>query len=262
MDRSQFIKQFSLLSGGLIASNHLNWPKEEAREDNPNLETDIAYYEGVNGFMKCFTARPANGEKLPGLILIHGDKGLNQHTIAIAKKAASEGFHVLAPDALSTVGGTLGELDENRNAIKKLDKAQNLENFRRGIKFLKSQALTTDKVGVMGFSWGGSLANRLAISAQNLSAVVSYYGETPVENVARINVPILLHYAEQDEPVNKGIEQFESALKDNGKEYRLKTYAGTKHGFNNDTLKGKYDKTAAEQAWNLSIAFLEKYLAS
>ncbi|GAB5524612.1 MAG: dienelactone hydrolase family protein [Roseivirga sp.] len=266
MKRSSFIKNVALLSGGLMTTRHLlaEESPEAQLENNPqdSLRTDIEYYSGVDSYIKCFTARPDTDATLPGIILIHGLRGLNKHYVETAKKLAAEGFCIMAPDALSPLGGTLGEMDENRSMLMKLKPQQNDENFRRGINYLKEQPNVSSKIAVVGFGWGGMVANRLAIRSSNLAAVVSYYGKAPQKDVGQINVPLLLHYAAQDEQVNKDVPAFESALKSGNKDYQLEKYPRTKNGFNNNSLKAKYNKVAADKAWATTLAFLRKRLNS
>ncbi len=264
MKRNSFIKSMALLGGGLMTVKNLlgkeHLDAQPVKDGQDSLSTDIIYYSGADSYMKSFMARPDSEATLPGIILIHGLRGLNKHYIETAKKLASEGFCVIAPDALSPFGGTLGEMDENRSMLMKLKPEQNDENFRRGINYLKEQPNVSSKIAVVGFGWGGMVADRLAIRSKNLTAVVSYYGRTPKKDIEHINVPLLLHYAGQDENVNKGVPAFESALKSSNKNYQLEKYPNTKNGFNNNSLKAKYNKASADKAWTSTLEFLRKHL--
>ncbi len=265
MSRGSFLKRTALLAGGLALTPqliHSRTSDSKPLSTSQGLTTDIVYYQGADSYMKCFMARPETAEPLPGLMLIHENRGLNRHIIDITKRAAMEGYHVIAPDALSPIGGTLEEFDENRTSLKKLDPDQTLENFRRGMAYLQNLPETSDQSGVLGFCWGAGLANRLAIKSKHIDAVVAYYGPQPaLEGVKHINTPILLHYAELDDNINEGVAEFRKELFNHGIKFRIEMHSGVDHYFNNPTM-GSYNKIAAKKAWKQTFQFLNKYLVT
>jgi carboxymethylenebutenolidase len=175
---------------------------------------------------------------------------------------AKEGFLALAPDALSPLGGT-PENDQDKAVamIGQLDKDKTIKDFVAAVKYLKTQPLSTGKVGCTGFCWGGGMTNQMAVNCPDLDAAVPYYGMQPTpEQVPSIKAPILAHYAGEDARINQGIPAFEEALKKNKKEYQIFIYEGAQHGFNNDSNKERYNEKAARLAWSRTIAFFKEKL--
>jgi carboxymethylenebutenolidase len=206
-------------------------------------------------------ARPKGAAKLPAVIVIHENRGLNAHIEDVARRAALEGFLALAPDLLSPMGGTPANEDTARDMIGKLDGQQTVQNLIAAITFLETHAQGNGKVGAMGFCWGGGMVGELAVNAAALDAGVVYYGRQPkAAEVEKIKAPLLLQYAGQDARINEGIPAFEEALKKSNKPYTLYIYEGAQHAFNNDTGEARYNKSAAEQAWSRTIAFLKEHL--
>ena len=268
IDRREFIKKVSVLTGGALAVNTV-LPLLERNQaaaaivssHDSRLHTENIAYPGATGEVRAYLAKPKDSTKLPGVIVIHENKGLNAHIEDVARRIALEGFLAMAPDALSPLGGTPEDPDEGRALINKLDKPSTLNNYVAAVKYLKTHSMSTGKVGVVGFCWGGAMANQLAVNAPDLDAAVPYYGRQPAtEDVSRIQAPLLLHYGELDERINEGIPAFEAALKKEGTEYQLYIYPGAKHAFNNDTNPDRYDKEAAQLAWKRTIAFLSEKL--
>lgn len=266
--RREFVKKLSVLAGGTLAANTLLSLIERnhaaaaiVSADDSRLDTDYITYPGETGEIRAYLARPKGSAKLPGVIVIHENKGLNPHIEDVNRRIALEGFLAIAPDALSTLGGTPKDPNEGRALIKKLDKQSTLNNYAAAAKYLKTHAMSTGKVGVVGFCWGGAMANQLAVNVPDLNAAVPYYGRQPVsEDVSRIKAPLLLHYGGLDERINKGIPSFEAALKKEAVDYSLYIYPGAKHAFNNDTNPERYNKEAAQLAWKRTIAFLSEKL--
>ena len=229
---------------------------------DPTLRTDYIYYNGLTGDMKCYMARPDSDEVLPSVMIIHENRGLNPHIEDVARQTAKAGFHVIAPDALSSVGGTSKDENEARNAIGKLDANNTVENFRRGFRYLKSLDETTEKSGAIGFCWGGGMVNKLAVNAKWMTAGVSYYGsQAPIADVPKINAPLLLQYAELDERINQGIPAYKEALEQYNKKFVLRMNKGVNHAFNNNTSKARYNEVVAKEAWEVTITFLKEQLA-
>jgi carboxymethylenebutenolidase len=233
-------------------------PKDDKRVTTSTVEIDSP--KG-NGKIKAYFARPASAKgKLPGVLVVHENRGLNPHIEDIARRIALEGFEALAPDALTTVGGYPGDEDKARELFDKLDRTKTREDFLAAAAALKARPDCTGKIGTVGFCWGGGMVNFLATQLPDLAAAVPFYGAQPkAEEVAHIKAPMLLHYAGNDDRIDAGIPAFEEALKANKVKYQLFKYDGTQHGFNNDTTP-RFDKTAAALAWKRTIEFFKKNL--
>jgi carboxymethylenebutenolidase len=268
LGRREFIKKASLLAGGALAVNTLLPMVEKnpaaaavVSAEDPRLYTNRIGYPGATGEVRAYLAKLKDAARSPGVIVIHENKGLNSHIEDVTRRIALEGFLAMAPDALSPLGGTPEDPDEGRALINKLDKRSTLSNYVAAVKYLKTHSMSTGKVGVVGFCWGGAMANQLAVHTPDLDAAVPYYGRQPAaEDVSRIQAPLLLHYGGLDERINEGIPAFEAALKKEGTEYQLYMYTGAKHAFNNDTNPDRYDREAAQLAWKRTIAFLSEKL--
>ena len=199
---------------------------------------------------------------LPGVVVIHENRGLNPHIEDVTRRMALEGFVALAPDFLSPQGGTPQDEDQAREMIRQLDQQQTIQNALAAVDFLEGQEATTDRVGVIGFCWGGALANEVAVNSANIDAVVPFYGRQPASSeVSKIQAPLLLHYAGLDDRINAGIPDYEQALKDAGVDYTIHIYEGVNHAFHNDTSQERYNQEAAELAWSRTIDFLKQHLA-
>jgi carboxymethylenebutenolidase len=172
-----------------------------------------------------------------------------------------EGFLALAPDALTPLGGTPEDQEKAPPLMGQLDRQATINNYLAAVRYLKTHPLSTGKIGVVGFCWGGGMANQLAVNAPDLSAAVPYYGAQPAsEDVSKIKASLLLHYAGLDERINKGIPAFEEALKKASINYKIHIYEGAQHAFNNDTAPARYNKEAAQLAWQRTISFLKEKL--
>jgi carboxymethylenebutenolidase len=233
-------------------------PKDDKRLATSTIEFDSP--QGT-GKVKGYFARPASAKgKLPGVLVIHENRGLNPHIEDIARRIALEGFDAFAPDALTSLGGYPGDEDKAREAFGKLDQPKAKEDFVAAAGVLKGRADCTGKIGAVGFCWGGGTVNLLATRLPDLAAAVPFYGAQPkAEDVAHIKAPMLIHYADKDDRINAGIADFETALKANKVKYQIFKYDGTQHGFNNDTTP-RFDKAAAALAWKRTIEFFKKNL--
>jgi carboxymethylenebutenolidase len=231
--------------------------------DDPRLQTEEVTFQGATGEVQGYLARPADASAaLPGVVVIHENRGLNPHIEDVARRMALEGFIALAPDFLSPQGGTPEDEDRAREMIGQLEPAQTLQNAVAAVDFLETHEATSGEVGVVGFCWGGALANQLAVNVPDLGAAVPFYGRQPTsEEAARIEAPLLLHYAGLDERINAGIPGYEQALKEAGVDYTIHMYEGANHAFHNDTNAARYDQEAAELAWSRTIEFLKQHLA-
>jgi carboxymethylenebutenolidase len=217
-------------------------------------------YPGETGDVRAHFARPKGDEKLPCVIVIHENRGLNPHTEDVARRVALEGFIAIAPDALSPLGGTPEDVDEARSMIGKLDSESTVNNFVAAVKYLKTHPQSTGKVGVTGFCWGGGMSNQVAVNSPDLVAAAPFYGRQPEsEDVPKIKASLLLHYAGLDQRINAGIEAYEAALKAASVDYKIYMYEGAGHAFFNDT-GSRYHEEAAKLAWKRTIAFFNEKL--
>ena len=271
IDRRGFLERAARYAvGGMTASMLLDAlsPKfaeaQQIPKDDARLKASTVEFSSPRGQgkMRGYLVRPAKASgKLPGVLVVHENRGLNPHIEDIARRIALDGFMAFAPDALAPLGGYPGDEDKARELFGKLDPEKVREDFVAAAEWLKSRPDCTGKIGVVGFCVGGGIANMLATRLPDLSAAVPFYGAQPkAEEVAKIKAPLLIHYAEHDDRIDAGIPAFEAALKANHVRYQLFTYPGTQHGFNNDTTP-RYDKAAAQLAWQRTIDFLKKNLA-
>ncbi len=267
-NRREFLKKLAILTGGTASALALlpmldyNFAHAETiSRDDSRLNTSYLDYPGKTGNIRAYAASKKNNGRQPGVIVIHENRGLNPHIEDITRRMALEGFFALAPDALSPLGGTPTDPDKARDLIGKLDNAQTVQNFIAAAQYLRTHPETTGKVGVVGFCWGGGMASQLAVQTQDIQASVPYYGIQPaVIDVPRIKAALLLHYAGLDERINKGIPDYEAALKSAGIDYRIYMYDGVNHAFNNDTNASRYNREAADLAWKRTIEFLSEKL--
>jgi carboxymethylenebutenolidase len=236
---------------------------QQIAKDDPRLKTSFVEYESPKGTgkMRGYLVLPAKRSgKLPGVLVVHENRGLNPHIEDIARRIALEQYVAFAPDALTPLGGYPGDEDKARELFAKLDQQKTREDFLAAVAWLQKRPECTGKVGAVGFCYGGGIANMLATRVADLAAAVPFYGaQPPPEEVAKIKAPLLIHYAENDERINAGIPAFEAALKANHVRYQMFTYPGTQHGFNNDTTP-RYDKAAATLAWQRTMDFFKANL--
>ena len=227
---------------------------------DPRLATDTVSYEAPGATISGYLAQLKDRSKRPAVIVIHENRGLNPHIKDVARRMALEGFLTYAVDMLSPLGGTPADEDKAREMFGALKPEETAKQIAPAVPFLQKHAECTGNIGIVGFCWGGGIINRVAVLAPEIRAAVSYYGlQVPADQVPAIRATLLLHYAALDDRVNAGIAAYEAALKANGKRYRIYMYPGVNHAFNNDT-GSRYDKAAAELAWNRTVAFLNEYL--
>jgi carboxymethylenebutenolidase len=230
---------------------------------DPRVKSEYITYQSSKGGgpIKALLSQPAdNTKKLGGIIVVHENRGLNPHIEDVARRAALAGFISLAPDALTPLGGYPGTDDEGRELQSKRDRNEMLEDFIAAHDHLKAHERCTGKVGVVGFCFGGWISNMMAVRIETLAASVPFYGgQPPADDVSKIKSSLLLHYAELDTRINDGWPAYEKALQENKKEYQAFIYPDTNHGFHNDTTP-RYDKPAAELAWQRTIDFFERKL--
>jgi carboxymethylenebutenolidase len=270
IDRRGFLDKAGRFAvGGMTAAmllEALNPKFAEAQvvpKDDKRLKTDYVEYDSPNGNgkMRGYLARPAaEAGKLPAVLVIHENRGLNPHIEDITRRLALEKFMAFAPDALFPLGGYPGNEDAARAAFQKLDGAKSTEDFVAAAQWLLKHQGATGKVGVTGFCWGGARSFVLATRVPELAAAVPFYGNAPAPaDAAKVKVPILAHFAETDERVNSTWPPFEEALKANNVPHQAYTYPGTQHGFNNDTTP-RFNEAAAKLAWSRTLEFFNKQL--
>jgi carboxymethylenebutenolidase len=238
---------------------------QQVASDDRRIRARSVEYASPAGHsrMRGLLVRPATATgPLPGILVVHENRGLNPHIEDIARRLALDDFVAFAPDALAPLGGYPGDEDRARELFARLDQAKSRADFIAATAFLKGLPECTGKVGVVGFCYGGGIANLLATRVPDLGAAVPFYGgQPPAEDVAAIRAPLLIHYAGDDPRVNAGWPRYEAALKAAGVRYEAFVYAGTQHGFNNDTTP-RYDEAAARLAWQRTIAFFNRHLRS
>jgi carboxymethylenebutenolidase len=236
---------------------------QQVPKDDKRIKTESLEYQSPQGSgrVRGYLARPASASgKLPGILVVHENRGLNPHIEDIARRLAVDNFVAFAPDALTPLGGYPGDEDKARELFAKLDQAKTREDFVAGANFRKTRPDCTGRLGVVGFCYGGGIANMLATRLPDLAAAVPFYGNQPTaEDAAKIKAPLLIHYAENDERINAGWPAYEAALKAHNVTYTMYKYPGTQHGFNNDTTP-RYDEAAAKLAWQRTLEFFNKNL--
>ncbi len=268
LERRDFLKTLAKLAGGVAAAVALlpflesSYGKAQiVAEDDSRLHTEYIHYTGETGDVRAYLARPKGEGKLPGVIVIHENKGLQPHIEDVNRRVALEGFLAIAVDALSPLGGTPKDnVDEARTLMRKLDGPATVKNYVAAVEYLKTHPQSTGKVGCMGFCWGGGMANQMAVNSPELLAAVPFYGrQAAAEDVPKIKASLLCHYAGQDERINAGIPAFEEALKQTSVEYEIHMYEGVGHAFHNDT-GSRYNREAAQLAFKRTIAFFKEKL--
>lgn len=236
---------------------------EQVPKDDKRLKTEYVTFQSPQGYgsIRAYLARPADAKgKLPGVLVVHENRGLNPYIEDVARRLGVAGYLALAPDELTPVGGYPGDDDKGRELQAKLDGKKMIEDFVAAAVHLKSLPECTGKVGVVGFCYGGTVANTLAVRLPDLAAAVPFYGTQPsAADVAKMKAPLLIHYAGLDDRVNAGWPAFEAALKANHVTYTAYIYERANHGFHNDTTP-RYDKTAATLAWDRTMEFFNKTL--
>jgi carboxymethylenebutenolidase len=267
LSRKDFMKRLAVLTGStalaltvlpLLENNYVSG----ATIEDDTISIEKVTYPGIDGDMNAVMAMPKGKKKLGSVLVIHENRGLNPHIIEVTKRVAAAGFIALGVDALSPLGGTPPDEDKGRELIGKLDPAKNLQNYLKGLEYLRTQKGGNGKVGCMGFCWGGGMANQLAVHDPKLQAAVAYYGsQAKAEDVSKIKASLMLHYGGLDERINAGIPAYETALKLNKVDYQIFIYEGVNHAFNNDTSPTRYNEAAAKLAWERTIGLFKKVLS-
>lgn len=271
INRRQFLERAAaytaasgLSASALLGSLSPNYAlARQVDPDDDSIETRYEDYSSPNGAgrMRGYLAAPSSREAgLPGVLVVHENRGLNPYIEDVVRRVAVAGFTGFAPDALTPLGGYPGSDDEGRELQAQRDRDEMLEDFIAGFRYLQSHDWCNGTAGCVGFCFGGWVSNALAVNVPDLGAAVPFYGGQPaVEDVPKIRAALLIHHAEHDERVNAGWPAYEAALKKAGREYTEYTYANTNHGFHNDTTP-RFDEGAADLAWQRSIEFFRKNL--
>jgi len=270
LDRRSFLDKLSLYAvGGLTVPTLLNYispdyqSKIQIAVDDPRLSVSEVEYisDKGGGAINAQLALPKDTtEKLPVIIVVHENRGLNPHIADVGRRAAIAGFISISPDALTPLGGYPGNDDDGRALQRQRDRGEMLEDFIAAFEYLKNHPKCNGNIGVVGFCFGGWISNMMAVRVSELKAAVPFYGGQPdAEDVPRIQSPLLLQFGELDKRVNAGWPAYEEALKENGKEYLAHIYPNANHGFHNDTT-ARYDKDMAELAWQRTVDFFKKKL--
>jgi len=271
LDRRAYLARMTALVGSTAAATAVTSLIEADKAaaqivpaDDPRVKAARVSYAGEGGEMAGYLAMPANATgKLPAVIVIHENRGLVPHIQDVTRRMALEGFLALGPDFLHQSGGTPADEDKGREMIGKLEQARTVANAVASLRYLKAHASGNGKVGATGFCWGGRQTNALAVAAgSDLLAAAPYYGaQPPAGDVPSIKARLLLHYAQNDDNINKGIPAYREALDKAGVKYELFVYDGAQHAFNNDTSAARYNKAAADLAWSRTVALFKEALA-
>lgn len=269
LERRDFVQKLSMYAvGGITVPSLMSFlmPDYETTllvdKNNPDLDSGFITYDSPKGGgeIKALLSKPKSAnEKLPGIVVVHENRGLNPYIEDTARRAALAGFITIAPDALSPLGGYPGNDDEGREMQRKRDRNEMLDDFIAAFNYLKNHEGCTGKIGVVGFCFGGWISNMMAVKVPELAAAVPFYGGQPTEGIEDINAPLLLQYAGLDERVNAGWPEYEKKLNELGKENIAYFYPNVNHGFHN-TSTPRYDEPAAELAWSRTIDFFKENL--
>jgi carboxymethylenebutenolidase len=269
LNRREFITRLAIVAGGTSAAYSLmialgnDYAKAEMISKNDNrVESSYVNLKGASGDIRADLVLPKGDKKVPGVLVIHEIWGLNPHIEDVARRFAVEGFMALAPDALSALGGTPDDPQKAFNMVRQLDNEKTVKDYIAAAKYLQNHPRSNGNVGVVGFCWGGSMTNQVAVNWPDLKAAVPFYGGQPDPgDVPRIKAAMMLHYAGNDQRINQGIPAFEDALKKASIDYKLYIYDGTEHAFHNDTNESRYNREAAQLAWKRTIEFFRAELS-
>ncbi|MBS7700088.1 MULTISPECIES: YghX family hydrolase [unclassified Chelatococcus] len=265
LDRAARFTVGGMTAAALLATLSPNYAlAQQVSFTDPDIVATYITYPSPNGHgeVRGYLVRPAKAEgKLPAIVVVHENRGLNPYIEDVARRLAKAGFIALAPDGLTSVGGYPGNDEKGRELQQKVDPTKLMNDFFAAVEYLKGHEASTGKVGITGFCYGGGVSNAAAVAYPELAAAVPFYGrQVPADQVARIKAPLLLHYAGNDANVNAGWPAYEQALQEHGKTYEAHIYPGTNHGFHNDSTP-RYDEAAAKLAWERTIAWFKRYLA-
>ena len=269
MPRRTFLKRIAEIAGSVAAASTIlplletnyAWGQQVSPADE-RLVQGYVEYMGTVGPVNAYFARPANSAAaLPGVLVIHENRGLNAHIEDVTRRAALAGYVAVAPDGLSYVGGAPEDQEAARDKFRASDRATITADVIKGVAYLKSRDDCSGKVGAVGFCYGGGVALQCAVADPAADASVLFYGRAlTAEQVAQVRIPLMLNYAGDDARVNASIPEFRAALDEHDVAYSLHMYPGTGHGFHNDTSQARYKEAAAKLAWQRTLNFFDHYL--
>ena len=264
LDRAAKFAVGSLTAGAILATMSPNYALAQQVEfTDPDILPEYVTYPSPEGHaeVRAYMVRPATSEgPWPAVVVVHENRGLNPYIEDVARRLAKAGFLALATDGLSSVGGYPGNDEQGRELQGQVDPEKLMNDFFAAVDWLMTHESSTGKVGIMGFCYGGGVANAAAVAIPELGAAVAFYGRQPdPADVARIQAPVLLHYGELDERINEGWPAYEAALQENGKTYEAYIYEGANHGFHNDSTP-RYDAEDAELAWSRTLDWFRRHL--
>ena len=269
MPRRDFLQRLTGIVGSAAAATALlpliecNYAEaQQVKPDHADLETAYASYAGTRGKVRAYVARPRKADgPLPGVLVIHENRGLNAHIEDVARRAALAGYLAVAPDGLSVAGGAPADQEKARDLFAATDRAVIDADVVAGVSYFAERKDCSGKLGVVGFCYGGGMALQCAVERPEIAAAVAFYGSAPAaDKIAGIKAALGMHYAGKDERINAGIADFRAALDQHGIAYSLNMYPGTQHGFHNDSSAARYDVAAAKLAWARTVAFFDHYL--
>jgi carboxymethylenebutenolidase len=270
LPRRVFMERLTKLAGSTAAATAIasmigpNYAKAAiVAPDDSRLTTGMITYPGKTGPVKAYHVRPKGNAKLPAIVVVHENRGLNPHIQDVGRRLALEGYNVLVPDALSPQGGTPESTEQAIQMIGKANMTDVVANYVAAVSYMKKDAGSTGKVGVVGFCWGGGVVNQTALASPDVNAAVVYYGLAPKpEDVAKIHAPTIVHLGGNDKRIDDTYPPFEEALKGKGKSYTIYTYPGANHAFNNDSDPTRYNESAAKPAWERTLNHFKTNLKS
>lgn len=271
MPRRDFLNRLAGIAGSVAAASVLlpliepnNAYAQQIDPKDKTLKTEYVEYAGTKGPVRAYVAKPAKSKKpLPGILIIHENRGLNAHIEDVARRAALAGYIAVAPDGLSVAGGAPTDQEKARDLFTATDRATIDNDIIAGIPYIASRNDGNGKIGAVGFCYGGGMALRCAAERAEVNAAVCFYGSAlNAEQIAKVKAPLMMHYAGKDERINAGIHDFRTALDAQAIAYSLHMYPGTQHGFHNDSSTARYDVAAAKLAWARTIALFDSALKS
>jgi carboxymethylenebutenolidase len=270
LPRREFLARLARVAGGAAAATTVlavlepNYAQaRQVEPDDKRLRTEKIEFNGPNGPVKAYVARPKMGkrDKAPGVLVIHENRGLNEHIEDVARRTALAGYTAIAPDGLSVAGGAPADQEAARDLFAKTDAARIAGDVLAAVPWLAADPSSNGRIGVVGFCYGGGLALRAAVESVGVDCAVCFYGrQLSAEDTRRLKVPVLLNYAAEDERINAGINDFRAALDAARVPYSLNMYPGTQHGFHNDASAARYNEPAAKLAWQRTLDFFGTYL--
>ncbi|MCT7378144.1 YghX family hydrolase [Chelativorans salis] len=265
LDRATKFTVGGMTAATILATMSPNYALAQQVEfTDPDIVAEYITYPSPEGHgeVRGYFVRPSEATgAVPGVVVVHENRGLNPYIEDVARRVAKAGFVALAPDGLTSVGGYPGNDDKGRELQQQVGPEKLMNDFFAAVEFLMEHDATTGKVGITGFCYGGGVSNAAAVAYPELGAAVPFYGRQPrPEDVPHIQAPLLIHYAELDTRINEGWPEYEAALKEHGKTYEAYIYPGVNHGFHNDSTP-RYDEEAAELAWQRTVDWFTRYLA-